>query len=101
MKRLQYLRPCAKWRRSFTPFVYSVDGMAGREVQAVKKRIAHLLAEKWERHYSELRGFARGRMTLSVFRSNSLLLCGTRMGKAARFSEQDGATLSGLGRVQA
>ena len=60
VKKLQYLRPCAKQRRSFTPFMYSVDGMAGREVQAVKKRIAHLLAEKWERHYSELRGFARG-----------------------------------------
>ena len=68
--------------------------MAGREAQAFEKRIAHLLAEKWERHYSELRGFVRGRMALSVVRSNSLLLRGTRMGKAARYAGQDGAALS-------
>ena len=80
--------------------IYSVDGMAGREAQAFEKRIAHLLAEKWERRYSELCGFVRGRMALSVVRSNSLLLRGSRMGKAARFAGQDGTALSGLGRVR-
>ena len=74
--------------------------MAGREAQAFEKRIAHLLAEKWEHHYSELRGFVRGRMALSVVHSNSLLLRGSRMGKAARFAGQDGAALSGPGRVR-
>ena len=62
--------------------------------------VAHLLAEKWERHYSELRGFVRGRMALSVVHSNSLRLRRTQMGKAARFAGQDGAALSGLGRVR-
>ena len=82
------------------PLIYSVDGIAGRETQAFEKRIAHFLAEKWERHYSKLRGFVRSRMTLSVVHSNSLLLRSARMGKAARFSGEDGATLSGLGRVR-
>ena len=100
VKKLKYLQPCAKQRPSFTPLIYSMDGMTGKEAQAFKKRIAHLLAEKWERHYSELRGFVRGRMALSVVRSNSLLLRGSRMGKAARFAGQDGAALSGLGRVR-
>ena len=100
VKRLKYLQPCAERRSSFTPLIYSVDGMTGRETQAFEKRIAHLLAEKWERHYSELRGFVRGKMALSVICSNSLLLCGSQMGKAARFAGQDDATLSGLGRVR-
>ena len=38
-------------------------------------------------------------MALSVVRSNSLLLRGTRMGEVARFLGQDGAALSGLGRA--
>ena len=94
------MQPCAEWRRSFTPLIYSVDGMAGREAQVFEKRIAHLLAEEWERHYSELRGFVRDRMAMSVVRSNSLLLRGLRMGKATRFAGQDGAVLSGLGRAR-
>ena len=90
----------AERRRSFASLIYSVDWMAGREAQAFKKRIAHLLAENRERHYSELRGFVRGRMALSVVRSNSLLLHGSRMGKAARFAGQDDVALSGLGRIR-
>ena len=74
--------------------------MAGREAQTFEKRVAHLFAEKWERHYSKLRGFVRGRMALFVARRNSLLLRGSRMGKAARFAGQDSAALSGLGRVR-
>ena len=77
-----------------------MDGIAGREAQTFEKRIAHLLAEKWERHYSKLHGFVRGRMALSVVRSNSLLPRGSWMGKAVRFAGQDGAALSGLGRVR-
>ena len=100
VKKLKYLQPCAERRRSFTPLLYSVDRMAGKEAQAFEKRIAHLLAEKWERHYSELRGFVRGRMALSVVRSNTLLLPGWWMGKAARFAGRDGAALSGLGHVR-
>ena len=101
VKRLHYLRLCVKRRRSFTPLIYSVDGMAGREAQAFEKRITHLLAEKWECHYSEPRRFVRGRMALFMVRSNSLLLRRSmRMGKAVWFSAQEGAALSGLGRVR-
>ena len=71
-----------------------------REAQASEKRITHLLAVKWERHHIEMRGFVQGRMVLSVVHSNSLLLRGTWMGKAARFLGQDAAVLSGLGRVR-
>ena len=39
-------------------------------------------------------------MALAVVRSNTLLLRGSRMGKAARFAGQDGAALSGLGHVR-
>ena len=46
VKKLKYLQPCAERRHSFTPLIYSVDGMAGREAQVFKKRIAHFLTEK-------------------------------------------------------
>ena len=58
------------------------------------------VTEKWERHCNVLRGFVRGRMALALVRSNTLLLRGSRMGKAARFAGQDGAALSGLGHVR-
>ena len=99
VKNLKYLWPCVERWSSFIPLIYSTDGVTGREAQAFEKRIAHLLAEKWDPNYIELRGFVRGRMALSVVHSNSLLLRGTRMGKTARFLAQDGAALSGLGRV--
>ena len=31
VKQLKYLQPCAERRHSFTPLIYSVDGMARRE----------------------------------------------------------------------
>ena len=39
-------------------------------------------------------------MALSVVRSNSLLLRGSRVGKAEWFAGQDGAAFFGLGRVR-
>ena len=60
-------------------------GWWGREAQTFQKRVTHFLAEKWERQYLKLHGFVQERMALSLVRSNSLLLCGLRMKKAAQF----------------
>ena len=78
-KKAKYLQACMDRRRSFTPLVYSVDGMDYKEVKAFEKRIACLLAEKWDRPYSEMVGYVRGRMGMAVIRSNTVLLRGARV----------------------
>ena len=95
-----YLQACVERRRSFAPLVYSVDGMAAKEAKAFEKRVASLLAEKWRRHYSEMVGFVRARMSLAVVRGVSLKLRGSRTRKAYRPEWTDGAAAEGAIRGQ-
>ena len=78
-KKDKYLQACLDRRRSFTPLVYSVDGMACKEARAFEKRIASLLSDKWNRTYSKLVGYVRGRMAMSISRSNTVGLRGARV----------------------
>ena len=61
-------------RQELTPLIYTVGGMAGRDARSEVKRLVKLLAEKWQREYSEMAGFIRARMSLAVVRSNTMLL---------------------------
>ena len=97
VKKDKYLDACLERRRSFVPLIYSVDGMACKEALAFEKRVASLLAEKWDRQYSEMVGFVRGRMSLAVIRSNTRLLRGARGGKARRPDIEDSAGMEALG----
>ena len=63
-------------RRDFIPFFYMVYGMAGRDPREAEKRLDTLLAEKWQREYSKMVEFVKVKMSLSVVRSNALLLRG-------------------------
>ena len=65
-KKAKYLDACIQRRRSFTPLVYSVDGMACKEALAFEKRVASLLASKLDRRYSEMVGYVHSRMSLSI-----------------------------------
>ena len=71
-----YLQACLDRRRTFTPMVYSADGIPGAEALAAQKRLSALLSYKLKREYSEMCGFVRARMSLAIVRSKSLLLCG-------------------------
>ena len=77
--------------------VYSADGIPGAEALAAQKRLAALLSYKLKREYSEICGFVRAMMLLSIVRSNSLLLHGHR-DKGARIWQRpemaDGAVMS-------
>ena len=55
--------------------------MACREAHSFEKRIASLLADKWERAYSEMVGYVRGRMAMSIPRANNACLRGARVKK--------------------
>lgn len=57
VKKDKYLQACLERRRTFTPLVYSVDGMTAKEAQAFEKRVASLLATKTERQHREMVGF--------------------------------------------
>jgi hypothetical protein len=45
---------CIARRRTFTPLVFSIDGLLGKEATAASKRLATSLASKWKRSYSEV-----------------------------------------------
>ena len=92
-----YLQACLEIRRTFTPMVYSSDGIARAEALAVQKRLAALLSYKLKWEYSEMCGFVQTRMSLAIVRSNSLLLHGPRE-KGTRIWQQpdlmDGAVMA-------
>jgi hypothetical protein len=61
-------------RRTFTPLVFSIDGLLGKEATAASKRLASTLAAKWKRSYSEICGFVRSRLSITLIRSSSRCL---------------------------
>ena len=95
LKKAKHLAPCLEQRRDFTPLVYSVDGMAGRETKQAERRAASLLANKWKREYSEMVGYVRARMALAVVRSNTLLMRGSRQRRSQRPLIDEGAAMQG------
>ena len=78
-----YFQACLERRRTFTPMVYSVDGIPGAEALSAQNIFAALLIYKLKLEYSEMCGFVRVRMPLVIVRSNILLLCGPQ-NKGAR-----------------
>ena len=77
-----------------SPLLYAIPGA---EALAAQMRLATLLSYKLKREYSEMCGFVRARMSLSIVRSNSLLIRGPH-DKGARIWQQpeltDGAVRS-------
>ena len=77
-KKGKYLQVYHELRKDFTPLVYCVNGMAGRETRCAESRLAHHLARKWNRPKSQLVGFVRVRLALAIVRANTLLIRGSR-----------------------
>jgi hypothetical protein len=73
-KKKKYNELCLARRRTFTPLVFSVDGMRGPEAAAASKRLAALLASKWKQTYSQVCGFVRSRLSMALVRSTSRCL---------------------------
>ena len=92
-----YLQACLERRSTFTPIVYSADGIPGTKALAAQKRLAALLSYKLKREYFKMCGFVRARMSLAIVRSNSLLLHGPRDKEAhiqQRSELTDGAVMA-------
>ncbi|EJK69956.1 hypothetical protein THAOC_08734, partial [Thalassiosira oceanica] len=91
-KKDKYLEACRERRRDFIPMAYSVDCLAGKEARAAEKWLASLLTSKWDRPYSELACFVKTRMSLSIVRSISMLLHGSRSSAWKRRAHNDCVT---------
>ena len=63
---------------SFTPLVLSATGGFGSEVKVFYKRLASLLAEKWDQQYSSTARWLRCRLSFSLLRSAIRTLRGSR-----------------------
>jgi hypothetical protein len=95
-KKAKYLEACLARRRTFTPLVFSVDGMRGQEASAASKRLACLLSSKWNRTYSEVCHFVRSRLSIALVRSTSMCLRGARdpTARASRPAWESGSGLA-------
>ena len=94
-KKDKYLRSCLEQRKDFTPMVYSVEGIPGREARNAERHLATLLAAKWRRPRARMVFYVRVRMAVAVVRANSLLFRGSRdRAKACPTMMGDGAALS-------
>eukprot|EP00804_Cyclotella_cryptica_P004744 CCRYP_016226-RG/>CCRYP_016226-RG protein AED:0.29 eAED:0.29 QI:0/-1/0/1/-1/1/1/0/415 len=93
-KRDKYEEACLERRKDFTPLCYSVDGMPCEAARSAERRLASLLAVKWDRQYSEMVNFIRTRMSLSVVRSNTLLLRSERAHSWKRRAPEDGSAVT-------
>ena len=97
-KKKQYLEPCLAQRRHFTPFVASTDGLLGKEANFFAKRLVVVLAEKWNKPYSQVCGFVKARLSIALVRATHVCIRGSRV-PVSRISSRiplwdDGAGLS-------
>jgi hypothetical protein len=77
-KKNQYLCPCLEMQKDFTPLVYSVDGITGREAKNAEKHLAYHLSEKWHKPLPQMVHYVWIRMSIAMVHANSLLIRGTR-----------------------
>ncbi len=78
-KKKKYLEACLEQRRHFSPFVASTDGLLGKESRTLLKKLSALLAEKWEKPYSEICGYVNARMSIAMVRATHFCLRGSRI----------------------
>jgi hypothetical protein len=95
-KKTKHLAACLAQRRTFTPLVFSVDGLRAKETNAACKHVAAKLATKWKRSYSDVCGYVHSRLSIALVRSASLCLRGARdpLARCTHPSLEDGAGLS-------
>ena len=78
-KKRKYSKKCLEQRRNFTPFVLSVDGMMGKEAQALLKHLADIYVAKWDLIYSQIRGYLNAKISIACLRAAHRCLRGSRV----------------------
>ena len=77
-KMKKYNAACLERRKTFTPLVFSCDGMKGPQAKAAMKRLAKVLADKWEQPYSHVCNYVNSQMAIALVRATSYCLRGAR-----------------------
>ena len=63
---------------TFTPLIFSLTGGLGPAATIFYKRLASLLATKWDQNYSATMGWLRCRLSFSLLRSSIMCIRGAR-----------------------
>jgi hypothetical protein len=81
--------------------VVSTGGLIGKEVIILLKRLSSLLAEKWEKPYSVVRGYVNAQMSIAIVRATySLLARLSYPYRSDKRSRQDSASIVILPSLQ-
>ena len=75
----------------------SVDGMLGRKALVVLSKLGRFIVEKMEETLLQVRGWVNGRITITVERSYSRMICGALIPSTLRKPELDWDLESGIG----
>ena len=78
-KKNKYNEASEERRASFSPFIVSADGFMGREASFLIKHLSEMLANKWQRQYSEVKGWLKARLLFSTIRATGLCIRGSRV----------------------
>ena len=78
-KKKKHRGDCALNRRHFTPFIASRDAILAKEANSFTRAMAAHLANKWRRAYSDICGYIKGRMGLTIIRASTRCLYGSRV----------------------
>jgi hypothetical protein len=79
LKKKTYLQPCLNHIHHFTPFIVSVDGLIGKEAKTFLKVLAARTATKAGKTYSNVMGYTRARLSISIVRAAHVCLIGSRV----------------------
>ena len=71
-------------QKHFSPFVFSVYEMLGKEAQLVLATLSHLMAKKMEEPISHIKGWFNGRIIIVVARLSSQILYRAQVSSALR-----------------
>ena len=74
-----YLEACFQQRIHFSPFVASVDGLLVVEGTDTLKRLASRLANKWWQNYSQMCGYAKSSIAITLVQATHRCIRGSRV----------------------
>ena len=78
-KKKKYLQACLAQRMHFTPLVFSIDGVMGRETDAFVKILAKHLALKWDRPFSRVIDYLLTRLSIACVRATHRTMRSSRI----------------------
>ena len=78
-KKRKYSKKCTEQHKNFTPFIISIDGLLGNEAKSFLQHLSRMLAEKWQKPYSQVRGYVNSKISIACLRATHLCIRGCRV----------------------